>query len=57
MQPDHDRRIQGKRMVTAIENLPDHYRGILILPVMPGESCVDTATLCGVVVAARSKAG
>jgi hypothetical protein len=57
VQPDHDRRIQGKRMVTAIENLPDHYRGILILPVMPGESCVDTATLCGVVVAARSKAG
>jgi RNA polymerase sigma-70 factor (ECF subfamily) len=48
VQPDHDRHIQGKRMMTAIENLPDHCREILILVVMPGESYEDAATLCGV---------
>jgi RNA polymerase sigma-70 factor (ECF subfamily) len=48
VQPDHDRPIQAKRMMTAIENLPHHCREILILVVMPGESYEDAATLCGV---------
>lgn len=48
--PDHDRHIHGKRMMAAIGNLPDHYREILILVVMLGESYEDAATLCGVAV-------
>jgi RNA polymerase sigma-70 factor (ECF subfamily) len=50
VQPDHDRHIHGKRMRTAIENLPGHDREILILVVMLGESCQAAATLCGVAV-------
>jgi RNA polymerase sigma-70 factor (ECF subfamily) len=36
--------------MAAIGNLPDHYREILILVVMLGESYEDAATLCGVAV-------
>lgn len=46
--PDHDRVIEGKRVIAAIERLPDHYREILILVVMLGESYQDAAEICGV---------
>ena len=48
--PDHDRIIHGKRMMAAIEKLPEHYREILILVVMLGESYEDAAALCGVAI-------
>jgi hypothetical protein len=56
VQPDHDRHIHGKRMMTAIENLPGHYREILILVVMRGESHEDAA-LCGLAVGKGEKPG
>ncbi len=48
--PDHDRHIHGKRLISAIEKLPEHYREILILVVMLGESYEDAAALCGVAI-------
>ena len=48
--PDHDRYIHNKRLIAAIERLPQHYREILILVVMLGESYDDAATLCNVAV-------
>lgn len=46
--PDHDRAMQGKAVLAAIARLPDHYREILILVVMLGESYQDAAQICGV---------
>ncbi len=46
--PDHDRVIQGKSVLAAIAKLPDHYREILVLVVMLGESYQDAAQICGV---------
>jgi RNA polymerase sigma-70 factor (ECF subfamily) len=46
--PDHDRVMEGKRVLAAIARLPDHYREILILVVMLGESYQDAAEICGV---------
>jgi len=46
--PDHDRTIENKRLLRAVDALPDHYREVLILVVMLGESYQDTASLCGI---------
>ena len=46
--PDHDRVIQNKAVLCAIAKLPDHYREVLILVVMLGESYEYAAAICGV---------
>jgi RNA polymerase sigma-70 factor (ECF subfamily) len=47
-QPDHDRVIQGKRVLEAINRLPGHYREALVLVVMLGQSYQEAAEICGV---------
>ncbi len=50
VQPDHDKVIHGKRLLAAIERLPEHYREILVLVVMLGESYEDAAAVCNVAI-------
>lgn len=47
-QPDHDRVLEGKRILAAINQLPDHYREVLCLVVILGESYQNAAQLCGI---------
>jgi RNA polymerase sigma-70 factor (ECF subfamily) len=46
--PNHDWVIEGARIMRALNQLPDHYREVLVLVVMLGESYEDAAALCGV---------
>ncbi|PZR01028.1 MAG: RNA polymerase subunit sigma [Cereibacter sphaeroides] len=48
--PEHDRYIQGRRLMEEIARLPEHYREMLVLVVMLGETYEDAAALCGVAV-------
>ena len=45
--PNHDEYIAGQRLKQAVSRLPQHYREILILVVVLGESYEDAAVLCG----------
>lgn len=46
-QPSHDNRIAAQRLATAIAQLPPHYREIMILVLVLGESYEDAARICG----------
>lgn len=48
--PDHDRYMQGRRLMEEIARLPENYREMLVLVVMLGESYEDAAKLCGVAI-------
>jgi len=45
-QPTHDEHIAGQRLMRAIGNLPRHYREILLLVVVLGESYEEAARIC-----------
>lgn len=44
--PVHDEHIMGQRLLQAIARLPQHYREILLLVVVIGESYEDAARIC-----------
>lgn len=44
--PVHDQHIAGERLREAIDRLPQHYREILLLVVVIGESYEDAARIC-----------
>jgi RNA polymerase sigma-70 factor, ECF subfamily len=46
-EPVHDEHIAGQRLMQAIARLPQHYREILLLVVVLGESYEDAARICG----------
>ncbi|MDP2085326.1 MAG: sigma-70 family RNA polymerase sigma factor [Gemmobacter sp.] len=45
--PSHETYITGQRLFASIAKLPPHYREILLLVVVIGESYEDTAAICG----------
>jgi RNA polymerase sigma-70 factor, ECF subfamily len=45
--PSHESYITGQRLFQSIAKLPPHYREILLLVVVIGESYEDTAAICG----------
>lgn len=47
VEPVHDAVITHKRLLAAIERLPQQYREMLILVVMLGETYEDAARICG----------
>lgn len=47
VEPVHDAVITHKRLLAAIEALPQQYREMLILVVMLGETYEDAANICG----------
>lgn len=44
--PDNGSYIEGRRVMAAIERLPEHHREILMLVVILGESYEDAAVIC-----------
>lgn len=46
-QPSHDEHITGQRLLVSIAKLPRHYREILLLVVVLGESYEEAARICG----------
>ncbi|WP_322889673.1 MULTISPECIES: sigma-70 family RNA polymerase sigma factor [unclassified Yoonia] len=45
-QPTHDEHIAGQRLLASIAKLPRHYREILLLVVVLGESYEEAARIC-----------
>jgi RNA polymerase sigma-70 factor (ECF subfamily) len=45
--PTHDEHIAGQRLLNSIAKLPRHYREILLLVVVLGESYEEAARICG----------
>jgi RNA polymerase sigma-70 factor (ECF subfamily) len=45
--PTHDARLEERRVVGAINRLPQQYRGVIIRVLVRGDSYEDTATLFG----------
>jgi RNA polymerase sigma-70 factor, ECF subfamily len=45
--PVHDEHIVGQRLMESIARLPQHYREMLLLVVVIGESYEDAARICG----------
>lgn len=45
--PVHDEHIAGQRLLAAMERLPQHYREVLILVIVLGESYEEAGRICG----------
>jgi RNA polymerase sigma-70 factor (ECF subfamily) len=45
--PVHDEHIAGQRLIAAMERLPPHYREVLVLVIVLGESYEEAGRICG----------
>ncbi|MBQ2260028.1 MAG: sigma-70 family RNA polymerase sigma factor [Loktanella sp.] len=45
--PAHDYHIEGQRLIRAIARLPQHYREILVLVLVIGETYENASAICG----------